>query len=101
MPNFREEETVTQNRLRQGDNGHCYYTGWDSGWRTPDWQGREELVTTGTIGLLLDLDGGILSAFKDGRRLGVMKDGLDGEYCWFIAAFLDCTVNISKSGATN
>ena len=89
------------------DSGHCYYTGWDSGWsvrgwRTPDWQGSEELVTS-TIGLLLDLDGGTLSVFKDGRRLGVMKNGLDGEYCWFVTTYsnLDCTVNISKSGATN
>ena len=27
------------------------------------------------IGMLLDLDAGTLTVYKDGRRLGVMKDG--------------------------
>lgn len=63
----------------------------------------------GELGLLLDLDSGTLTAYKNGRRLGVMKDvsrmswismlfllyiratygrfllffqGLSGEYCW-------------------
>jgi len=34
------------------------------------------------VGLLLDLDQGILSAYKNGRCLGVKKDGLVGHYCW-------------------
>lgn len=35
------------------------------------------------VGLLLDLDEGTLTVYKDGRRLGVIQDGLTGEYCWF------------------
>ena len=37
-----------------------------------------------SIGLLLDLDKGTLSVYKNGRRLGVMKEGLTGDYCWFV-----------------
>ena len=38
----------------------------------------------GDIGLLLDLYEGTLSVFKDGRRCGIMKSGLSGEYCWML-----------------
>ena len=41
----------------------------------------------GTIGLLLDLDEGTLTVYKNGRRLGVMKDGLSGEYCWYTSIY--------------
>ena len=33
--------------------------------------------------LLLDLDDGTLSVYQSGRSLGVLKDGLSGEYCWY------------------
>jgi len=32
--------------------------------------------------MLLDLDSGTLSVYQDGLRLGTLKDGLAGEYCW-------------------
>ena len=38
----------------------------------------------GTLGLLLDLNAGTLSAWKNGERMGVIKEGLGGEYCWFV-----------------
>ena len=38
-----------------------------------------------TIGMLLDLDEGTLSVYKNGRKLGVMKRGLAGHYCWVIS----------------
>ncbi|EJK51554.1 hypothetical protein THAOC_29263 [Thalassiosira oceanica] len=56
-------------------SGRCLWTDWDNG-QEFDWQGQEGLPRSGTIGLLLDLDEGTLSVFKDGRRLGVMKEGL-------------------------
>ena len=35
------------------------------------------------VGLELDLEnGGTLSAFKNGVRLGVIDSGLEGEFCW-------------------
>jgi len=38
------------------------------------------------LGMLLDLDSGTLSLYQNGRKLGTLKDGLVGEYCW-IAGF--------------
>ena len=61
-----------------------------------DWQGRERLGESGTIGLLLDPDEGTLSVFKNGRRLGLMKEGLGGEYVWFVSVYSTCTISISK-----
>lgn len=36
------------------------------------------------IGMTLDLDAGTLIVFKNGQRVGLMKAGLSGEYCWFV-----------------
>ena len=36
--------------------------------------------------MLLDLGEGTLSVYQNGRRVGTLKDGLAGEYCW-IAGF--------------
>ncbi|EJK44687.1 hypothetical protein THAOC_36757 [Thalassiosira oceanica] len=82
-------------------NGRCYWTDWDSENDSSDWQGQEGLRGNGTIGLLLDLDEGTLSVFKNGRRLGVMKEGLGGEHCWFVTANRPCTISISRDRAPN
>ena len=83
-------------------NGRCIWTDWDNeNDSTLEWQGREGLTESGTIGLLLNLYEGTLSVFKNGRRLGVMKDGLGGEYCWFIALVSSCKVSMSKGRAPN
>ena len=37
------------------------------------------------IGLLLDLDEGIMTVYKNGQRRGVMKTGLGGEYVWAVS----------------
>ncbi|EJK64396.1 hypothetical protein THAOC_14872 [Thalassiosira oceanica] len=58
------------------DSGRCLWTDWDNEKGSSDWQGQEGLRRSGTIGLLLDLDEGTLSVFKDGRRLGAMKERL-------------------------
>ena len=43
--------------------------------RGVQWSGMEAFeFDDGELGLLLDLDSGTLTAYKDGRRLGVMKD---------------------------
>ncbi len=67
------------------DDGDCYWSNWKGNRRTPwvsDWEGMENAQESSTIGLLLDFDNGTLSVYKNGRRLGMMKDGLSGEYCW-------------------
>ncbi|KAL7526940.1 hypothetical protein ACHAXR_001720 [Thalassiosira sp. AJA248-18] len=73
----------------------CMYNGASAnamwvGWSTEDddpldqikypeitnWNGMETLPPGSILGLLLDLDNGTLAVYKDGRRLGVIKDGL-------------------------
>ena len=41
-------------------------------------------MTGDTVGMLLNLDEGTLIVYKNNRRLGVMKDGLSGSYCWYV-----------------
>ena len=43
--------------------------------------------------MLLDLGEGTLSVYQNGRRVGTLKDGLAGEYCW-IAGF-ECGGDVS------
>ena len=47
------------------------------------WEGMESCETGDTIGMLLNLVEGTLTVYKNNRRLGVMKDGLSGSYCWY------------------
>ena len=83
--------------------GSCSWTDWDYDDNCSYWQGCEGFGgRSGTAGLLLDLNEGTLSAFKNGRRLGVMKDGLGGEYVWFASvAASRCTISMSKGSAPN
>ena len=85
-------------------DGSCIWTDWNT-YDISDWQGREGLreswAGSGKIGLLLDLNEGTLSVFMNGRRLGVMKDGLGGEYCWFVSVYSACTISMSKSQVPN
>ena len=67
-------------------DGVCHWSNW-SYWDIDGWEGQETLSEAGTIGLLLDLDEGTLTVYKNGRRLGVMKIKLSGEYCWFTCMF--------------
>ncbi|KAL7533176.1 hypothetical protein ACHAXR_005086 [Thalassiosira sp. AJA248-18] len=67
--------------------GTCFWSDWQRLDRQNqvnlDWSGREGFdIDDGTVGMLLDLDEGTLSVYKNGRRLGIMKSGLSGEYCW-------------------
>ena len=74
--------------------GKCYHASWsdEDNWVGGVWEGMEPLEETEQpigeidnlkVGLLLDLNSGTLSVFKDGRMLGVMKEGLTGAYCWY------------------
>lgn len=83
-------------------NGYCHSSIWngysretDDQWdgRESGWKGRDTRLTTQTndatgitsgleIGMLLDLDEGSLTVYKNGRKLGIMKRGLAGPYCW-------------------
>lgn len=78
-------------------DGHCFYQA-ESGRHCPgahEWEGMEPHWTpysgpvsyhaedpSGIIGMLLNLDAGTMTIFKNEKRLGVMATGLSGEYCW-------------------
>ena len=53
-------------------------------------------VGSSAIGMLLDLDEGTLSVYKNGRKLGVMKRGLAGHYCWVVAFLPGRQVTIKR-----
>ena len=78
--------------------GGCSWTDWneDEELACYEWQVEQELGDYSKVGLLLDLDEGTLSVFRNGRCLGVMKKGLSGEYCWFISAASSCTIQMSR-----
>ncbi len=56
--------------------GHCSWGDWNSTTvLDAGWDGEEGFeIDDGELGLLLDLDEGTLTAYKNGVRLGVMKD---------------------------
>jgi len=62
-----------------------------------DWEGMEETQDASfKIGMVLDLDEGTLDVYKNGRRLGTMKTGLVGEYCW-VVSFRSLSGDVSVS----
>jgi len=87
-------------------SGKAMWVGWDSEKDDPndqlkdieitEWEGMETLPPGSVLGLLLDLDEGTLTVYKDNRRLGVMKDGLEGSFCWFVETFHPCEVEINR-----
>eukprot|EP00956_Cyclotella_meneghiniana_P014699 scaffold22130_cov62-Cyclotella_meneghiniana.AAC.3 len=87
-------------------SGQAMWVGWDSKKDDPNdqmkypettkWNGMETLPPGSTLGLLLDLDEGTLTVYKNKRRLGVMKDGLEGSFCWFVGTFSTCVVEINR-----
>ena len=79
----RWEGDVHLCRLNMKD-GSCFWSDW-SGERGNgfDWEGWNDYDRDcKTLGMLLDLNEGMLSVYQNGRRLGTLKDGLAGEYCW-------------------
>ena len=71
---------------RTGVNGCCYSHDWGEGDSDRnEWDGMESLSGSFKLGMLLDLDEGTLSVYNNGRKLGVMKRGLAGHYCWVVA----------------
>ena len=63
--------------------GRMSWTNWDDETHSLNWDGMEVCESGDTIGMLLNLDDGTLTVYKNNRRLGVMKDGLSGSYCWY------------------
>ncbi|EJK58696.1 hypothetical protein THAOC_21160 [Thalassiosira oceanica] len=49
-----------------------------------DWDGMEPCQSGDTVGMLLNFNEGTLTVYRNNRRLGVLKDGLSGPYCWYV-----------------
>ena len=78
------------------NGGECTWTSWHRQSRE-DWEGIENSQVGDRIGLLLDLDEGTLSVYKNDRKLGVMKSELVGKYCWFVEMSNGpCSVNMRR-----
>mmetsp|Transcript_29412 Transcript_29412/g.67085 ORF Transcript_29412/g.67085 Transcript_29412/m.67085 type:complete len:358 (+) Transcript_29412:84-1157(+) len=60
------------------------------------WEGMEGCGSGDTVGMLLNLDEGTLTVYKNSRHLGVMKDGLSGSYCWYATVNEDDMVTIKR-----
>jgi hypothetical protein len=71
-------------------DSHCFYDTYD-GCHLPGgrhWEGTQGATEEGDrIGMLLDLDQGSMTVYKNDVRLGVMATGLSGEYCWAVTLF--------------
>jgi len=66
--------------------GIVNWTNWDIATEQGvDWEGMENFSDGDTIGMLLNLDKGTLTVYRNSHRLGVMKDGLSGPYCWYVS----------------
>ena len=76
--------------LYQTNGGLCFYGYWknpspaEDDETLKDWPGKDHISYDEECGLLLDLDEGTLAVYKAGKRLGIMKEGLTGEYSWFV-----------------
>ncbi|EJK48385.1 hypothetical protein THAOC_32820 [Thalassiosira oceanica] len=87
-------------------DGQMSWTNWgDELNERVDWDGVEGCGSGDTVGMLLNLDEGTLTVYKNNRRLGVMKDGLSGPYCWYVSlvkheTFAD-TVSIKRGTLPN
>jgi len=110
-PLFSEFYSRFSRHMRHGEHNNniqcCLYYAHDGKCCTSDWRDTsnneylnlEGMVTMspgGKIGLLLDLDEGVLSVYKNGRELGVIKEGLAGEYCWVVSMHKGLQVTIKR-----
>ena len=77
--------------------GKCYTSNWERNSPTVDtWEGMESMSFGDELGMLLDLDEGTLAVYKNDRKLGVMKRGLAGQYCWVASMWKGTRVTIKR-----
>ena len=71
-------------------HGHCFYATYD-GSRYPGgsaWEGLQTAKQGDRIGMLLDLDQGSMTVWKNDVQLGVMQaEGLSGPLCWGVSLY--------------
>ena len=72
------------------------WTNWDNQKHEANWEALGNWEIGDTLGMLLNLDEGTLTVYKNNRRLGVMKDRLSGSYCWCATFKHDATITIKR-----
>ena len=85
-----DAQQATHPEHLEGTEGQCLYHplngrrfGISPGSYGSSFEGSQSADEGDRIGMLLDLDQGSMTVYKDGDRLGVMvAEGLSGEYCW-------------------
>jgi len=82
-----EDNNSIQCCLYDSFDGSCLSSDWVDGsiHTAGTWHGSEGMSSGDELEMLLDLDEGTLSVYKNGRKLGVMKRGLAGPYCWVVS----------------
>jgi hypothetical protein len=90
---FRDRDTQTAKTWPKRKtpctvNGHCFYATYN-GRRYPgsgEWEGSQSATEQGDrVGMLLDLDQGSMTVWKNDEKLGVMvAEGLSGPLCWAV-----------------
>ncbi|EJK56719.1 hypothetical protein THAOC_23343, partial [Thalassiosira oceanica] len=95
MRKFREYLRGKQTVRWKDSNVHCCAVDCDGRFFWYDWTYDQEATriegfdSDSPFALLLDLDEGTLSMYQFGRSLGVLKNGLSGEYCWYANIFAE------------
>jgi len=78
-------------------DGECYSSDWEEEHSMgQSWEGMESTTSNCEIGMLLDLDEGTLTVYMNGQKLGVMKRGLVGPYCWVVSMLRGTNVAIKR-----
>ena len=86
-------------------DGHCFYnTGHGARWPGPNgWEGMQSITCQqgDRIGMLLDLDQGSMTVWKNGEKLGVMQaEGLSGPLCWAVSVYQQsCSARLESAPA--
>ncbi|EJK47268.1 hypothetical protein THAOC_34028 [Thalassiosira oceanica] len=97
-------ELLLERRVERWGTGdvHCCAFCEDGHWESTNWQAGGGVSGRRTyrghhrnIGLLLDLDEGRL-LLVDGQRSLVLKQGLTGEYAWFVTIGKGCQVSMHR-----
>ena len=87
---IRPDWDVEGGESAEGVDGHCFYFT-DDGNGEPgghDWEGSQTAMESDRIGMLLDLDQGSMTVWKNDVKLGVMvAEGLRGPLCWAVSMF--------------
>jgi hypothetical protein len=86
-----------------GVDGQVFADGKGSHWGDGDEEHSENTYTIqDTIRLQLDLETGVLKAYKNGKSLGIVREGIRGPWCWACELWFDadCALIVDSTERT-